>query len=548
MKRSISARMIAIFVAIAVVFLICFWVVILYMNGLLNEEYTNNVSEDTNSIIKSMEQSVNNILYSEMALANDEDVIYLANTDYDTISAIELSSLVKRLKEKMRLVTPMYLVIQDIQIHFKQSGKTLSRMEFGDTSENISDLLENTRELFNDYEGHLYGRTLEFNNFSITCELDKSSLSNLLTNETGSDYCFLSIGEIGLGRLPSDYSGLSDGVHTIRYGGERYYLSVDEWGNTRIYNAVEASRIAGVFNEGIVFSAIAIALILAATALYIFFVRRALKVPLADLCAFVGRLSSGEYGKVLEGHYPSEFGELALGMNSLLARLAYLIDVKVKNDITIRDMRLKQLQSQMNPHFLFNCFLLFRNLLNEKRYSLALELSSDLSLYFKSTMSPGETVSLIDEIMTAKIYADIQNKREDGRIQVVCEEPPFGFWQYTVPKFILQPIVENAFEYSFKDKNQGNVLRISCRDDETYLIIDVYNDGAMSEEEFCKIQKILENGFADEGMSALDNINRRLRIYNRSERGVEAKRTESGFCVSLYVRKRKTEEEGGEEE
>ena len=485
----------------------------------------------------SIEQSVNSILYSETALSADEDVLYLANTDYETIPAVELSDLVHRLKSKMRLVTPTFLVIRNIEIHFTRSGKTLSRMDFGDTRADVSALLENTRELLNDYGGRLYVKTLEFDNFCIACELDVFGFSTMLPREATGDFCQLRVGDIVLGTAPGGTESLAEGVHSLRQEGERYYLSVDEWGGARILNAIEASRIAGAFNVAIVTSLVTIVVITAAIAVYIVFVQRAIRRPLAELCGLVARLRGGEYGIALTGRYPGEFGGLVESVNALSSRLAYLIDVEYKSEVTIRDMRLKQLQAQMNPHFLFNCFTLFRNLLHEKKFDLALELSEDLSLYFKTTITPGDTASLIDEITGAKIYADIQNKREDGRISIVCEDPPLGLWAYTVPKFILQPIVENAFAYAFRDKKAAYTLRIACRDDGDYLAVDVFNDGAIRREEFEKIEGILRSTVHAEGMSALDNVNNRLRLFNRSERGVEASLSAEGLTVSLYLRR-----------
>lgn len=537
MKQSIAGRMIVVFLVIVVVFLSCFWGIILYMQGLLSEEYTKNVSANAASTVASIEQSVNSILYSETALSADEDVLYLANTDYETIPAVELSDLVHRLKSKMRLVTPTFLVIRNIEIHFTRSGKTLSRMDFGDTRADVSALLENTRELLNDYGGRLYVKTLEFDNFCIACELDVFGFSTMLPREATGDFCQLRVGDIVLGTAPGGTESLAEGVHSLRQEGERYYLSVDEWGGARILNAIEASRIAGAFNVAIVTSLVTVVVITAAIAVYIVFVQRAIRRPLAELCGLVARLRGGEYGIALTGRYPGEFGGLVESVNALSARLAYLIDVEYKSEVTIRDMRLKQLQAQMNPHFLFNCFTLFRNLLHEKKFDLALELSEDLSLYFKTTITPGDTASLIDEMTGAKIYADIQNKREDGRISIVCEDPPLGLWAYTVPKFILQPIVENAFAYAFRDKKAAYTLRIACRDDGDYLAVDVFNDGAIRREEFEKIEGILRSTVHTEGMSALDNVNNRLRLFNRSERGVEASLSGGGLTVSLCLRR-----------
>lgn len=537
MKQSIAGRMIVVFLVIVVVFLSCFWGIILYMQGLLSEEYTKNVSANAASTVAFIEQNVNSILYSETALSADEDVMYLANTEYGTIPAVELSDLVQRLKSKMRLVTPTFLVIRNIEIHFTRSGKTLSRMDFGDTRADVAALVANTQELLNDYEGRLYVKTLEFDNFCIACELDVFGFSTVLPREAGGDFCQLRVGDIVLGMAPGGTETLADGVHSLRLDGERYYLSVDEWGGARILNAIEASRIAGAFNVAIVTSLVTVVVITAAIAVYIVFVQRAIRRPLAELCGLVARLRGGEYGIALTGRYPGEFGGLVESVNALSARLAYLIDVEYKSEVTIRDMRLKQLQAQMNPHFLFNCFTLFRNLLHEKKFDLALELSEDLSLYFKTTITPGDTASLIDEITGAKIYADIQNKREDGRISIVCEDPPLGLWAYTVPKFILQPIVENAFNYAFRDKKAAYTLRIACRDDGDYLAVDVFNDGAIRREEFEKIEGILRSTVHTEGMSALDNVNNRLRLFNRSERGVEASLSDEGLTVSLCLRR-----------
>ena len=119
----------------------------------------------------------------------------------------------------------------------------------------------------------------------------------------------------------------------------------------------------------------------------------------------------------------------------------------------IQRAELKQLQSQINPHFLFNSYFLLHRLIKSRNFERAVEISKNMGTYFQFiTRNASDTVSLLREYEHAEIYADIQSLRFEGRIAVEVEPLPLCCQSIMVPRLIIQPSIENAFAHRLENK------------------------------------------------------------------------------------------------
>lgn len=137
--------------------------------------------------------------------------------------------------------------------------------------------------------------------------------------------------------------------------------------------------------------------------------------------------------------------------------------------------RLKTLQSQLNPHFLFNSLNTIGSLTRtkpEKAHELIIELSS---LLRSSLRKQGEHVPLIDEIQNINSYLSIAKARFGDRIQIKIDVPDF-YLKYQVPNLIWEPIVENAIIHNIKKQDIIN-LHLYVKKDQKYLHLITSDDG-----------------------------------------------------------------------
>ena len=217
---------------------------------------------------------------------------------------------------------------------------------------------------------------------------------------------------------------------------------------------------------------------------------------------------------------------------------------------------LKQLQAQINPHFLYNSFFLLRRMIHDELYEEAGEMADTLGLYFQYiTRNSQDYMPLGKEYHHAMLYCELQRLRFGDRILIETDPLPSKYDQILVPKLIIQPILENAFNYGLRDKVDGGLLRMKVENNASGLTISIEDNGEdLSEDRLIQIQTRLKetaDGNVLQEMSGMLNIQRRLCIYFREQEkehpaaeqkesaGVEylrAQRSElGGLCMRLYL-------------
>jgi sensor histidine kinase YesM len=173
------------------------------------------------------------------------------------------------------------------------------------------------------------------------------------------------------------------------------------------------------------------------------------------------------------------------------------------------------LQSQINPHFLFNTL----NTLSKKAYLDGSEETSDLlvsvaDLLRYNLKRVGRSVTLYEEVIVIKQYMDIQKARFTERLQFHMEIDE-SCLHVQIPGLTLQPIVENAVIHAIEPKEDGGVIWFRIIDGTDKVTIEIEDDGVGMAEH--KIQQILMENFVQmEGHSTgigFSNVVKRLRLF-----------------------------------
>ena len=138
-------------------------------------------------------------------------------------------------------------------------------------------------------------------------------------------------------------------------------------------------------------------------------------------------------------------------------------------------------------------------------------------------------VSLAAEVGHMENYIEIQQLRFGDKISVEKAELPDHVKNMSVPKLILQPIIENAYNYGLKDKLEGGLLRIEYQQQEQWLDIVIGdNGGAVTEEKLQQLRRQINTFEGDAANHAMTNINRRLQLSYGEEYGVKLDINEAG--------------------
>ena len=271
---------------------------------------------------------------------------------------------------------------------------------------------------------------------------------------------------------------------------------------------------------------------------FLYFIYRQVKKPLATLVEAFQTVENGGFDVKLPHPENSEFRSLYSSFHSMLDRIRNLIEQVYKQRILQQKSELRQLQSQINPHFLYNSyFILYDMAVNEDIENLA-DYAKQLGTYYQYiTRNSSQVSMLFHEVQHAKIYAEFQAHRFRNRITLYFDDLPEEIHGLTVPKLILQPLIENVFTHGLKNKVSQGVVRVKFYFEDSILQIVVEDNGdELSEERLMELKAKLEAEELEMECTGLINIHRRIRLSFGSASGVFLSRGElGGLKVILHL-------------
>ena len=186
-----------------------------------------------------------------------------------------------------------------------------------------------------------------------------------------------------------------------------------------------------------------------------------------------------------------------------------------------RKSELDALQSQINPHFLYNTLDSITWMIEGGRNDEAAYMITQLARLFRISLSGGRTIiSVADELQHAKCYMNIQKVRYKDSFDVTFETDP-EVERCCVVKLILQPILENAINYGISGMDDCGRIKVSgaLKDGKVFLTVEDNGIGIPREE----VELLLTDGsrIHKKGSGVgLVNVNNRLQILFGKEYGL----------------------------
>lgn len=202
-----------------------------------------------------------------------------------------------------------------------------------------------------------------------------------------------------------------------------------------------------------------------------------------------------------------------------------------------RKSELDALQSQINPHFLYNVLDSLTWMIEGEKNDEAVFMISQLAKLFRISLSKGRTViSVRDELLHAQSYMNIQKIRYKNCFTFRMEVDPEVESCCTV-KLILQPILENAINYGVNGMDDCGEIRVSGRKEEGRIILSVADNGIGMTEEEVRFLLTGSNRVRKHGSGVgLVNINNRIKILFGKEYGLTVEsEPDEGTTVSVCI-------------
>ena len=207
-----------------------------------------------------------------------------------------------------------------------------------------------------------------------------------------------------------------------------------------------------------------------------------------------------------------ELQTLDKGFDEMSSRIDALMKKQKQDQLSLHRAELELLQAQINPHFLYNTLDSILILAESERVQDVAEMVSSLSAFFRISLSNGkDIITLADERDHVTSYLNIQQIRYSDILRFEVDIPD-ELLSCTVPKLILQPLVENALYHGIKNRRGPGLIRVTGQRYGDDILLQVSDNGAgMTVENLEKLQAGIYND-KHSGLG-LYNVHKRIRLY-----------------------------------
>jgi len=243
-----------------------------------------------------------------------------------------------------------------------------------------------------------------------------------------------------------------------------------------------------------------------------------------------------------------EIGFIAKNINRMLYKIETITQENIKSQKNLYEMKLHKkqaqisaLQSQINPHFLYNTLECMRSIGYVYQVEEIIDISTAMAEIFRYSIKGANFVNISDEIEIIEEYLKIMNIRFRGKfvIDLKIEEE---LLDRKMPKMILQPIVENAIYHGLESKEGRGKLTIEGISTQENIIFKIKDNGiGIAADELKVLKDYLKGEFEDDIHTSqkrsigMLNINRRIKLFLGDKYGLEVD-SEKGVGTEVIIR------------
>lgn len=242
------------------------------------------------------------------------------------------------------------------------------------------------------------------------------------------------------------------------------------------------------------------------------------------------KVKEGDLNTYLDISSNDEFTVIGESYNLMLDSLKEQINTNKEMGRLVITSQAKQLESQFNPHFLYNTLENIRFMCKLDAISASNMIYNLSSLLRYSINNSQEEVTVKEDVFYTENYMSILKYRFNQRFHYVIDLPDI-VERCIIPKLIIQPMIENAIKYGFEGKDKLSV-KISGSIEKDKLVLMCYDNGAgMSADTLKEIKEIMLQNTNRSHHSGLFNIHRRVQLKYGQEYGVQI---ESELGIGTY--------------
>ncbi|WP_077622269.1 cache domain-containing sensor histidine kinase [Sediminibacillus massiliensis] len=325
--------------------------------------------------------------------------------------------------------------------------------------------------------------------------------------------------------------GSEQNVTTFQHGNDDYLLVKSPIEGTSWYSVVtvnEGEVVKGLYQVRSLITDMILLLILlgiiAFAGFYYFNIKR-----ITELTAQTKQLENGDFSAKVNVTSEDEIGRLGARFNRMVVMIQQYIDREYKLKIKQKESELKALQSQIDPHFLYNTLDMIRWTARLEKAMETGQLIERLSKIFRMNLNMGKMwVTVEEEVIYIQNYLELQKSRMGERLQFSIYYDAEIKDAY-IMKQLLQPLVENSILHGFKDLQGQGFINLRCYRKDEDLIVDIIDNGRGFPDPSDELKQDSSKGYA------LENLRERLGLAFGSSYSIEKVDRRQGAWIQVKM-------------
>ena len=292
------------------------------------------------------------------------------------------------------------------------------------------------------------------------------------------------------------------------------------------------------FVETVRFFLIAFACIFVSILFFSYYIPLSITRPIRKLSEVTDQVAKGDLSVRFDARSGVEVNRLSDSLNTMIDKINELLEQVTTEQIRLRKAEFELLQTQINPHFLYNTLDTIIWLAEAGKQREVVGMVGSLSEFFRASLNQGkDIISIREELQHVKSYLEIQQVRYQDILKYEIQVPG-ELDKYLIPKITIQPIVENALYHGIKNKRGLGRIRVSGKKEEGGFAIQVEDNGiGINEERLRQVRdKIQYRTPAENDIYGLYNVNERIRLNFGEKFGISIESVYGeGTVVSIHL-------------
>ncbi len=267
--------------------------------------------------------------------------------------------------------------------------------------------------------------------------------------------------------------------------------------------------------------------------------------PINKLVKGMKKVQAGEGNVYVQVDREDELGFLNKAFNEMSGEIHHLVNWVYREQLTRKEAELKALQSQINPHFLFNTLEAINWMAQLHNVPEISSTVSDLSDLMEASIGRDDRlISIAEEFRYADKYISLQKRRFGDRIELI-KDVHEEVVEVKIPRLLIQPLIENAVYHGIERIRGKGIVKLNAFKTEDKVSIEVIDNGAgMNRDELEQLNDRLSMdndtyfkklGEKKSGSIGIENVNRRIKLFYGENYGLTIESEEGNYTRAVVT-------------